>query len=375
MLRWMGLVVFVIAAVAAFFAWKSILHQDDAARNFVAAPAVIQETHVLTHRSRKSTTYSPEARYTYTYQGQPHTATQVLAASANGSQAWANSVLRRIDRAGAGIERPGAWASTAYVNPEHPEEAVLVRDYLPEPYFLGMLTLPACALGLCLLGGFIGGGRKRMEAVALDDSGWRLLLPYVEIGKALRSAWVCFAGFGLAVLPVPLHWTLRADQGGVPGAIFWGLAAGTIVGLGVVLYRRRSVSRHVSDARLHISPAPVRRGHPLSLAVDIDARVPLHVTRITARLLCTEHYREKRGSKTYTGTRKYHEQAVELGGGELVGTGKNVDGNGETMLNPDLPGSSDTLVKTYPYYTWEIQLKLELYNMVDYGATYPLEVA
>lgn len=93
---------------------------------------------------------------------------------------------------------------------------------------------------------------------------------------------------------------------------------------------------------------------------------------MTARLLCIEHYRERRGSKTYSGTRTYDEKIVELSGTEILAAGADADGAGEVLIGGYLPPTGSD--KTYPYYTWEIRLKVELQNMVDYNAVFPLDV-
>jgi hypothetical protein len=141
-----------------------------------------------------------------------------------------------------------------------------------------------------------------------------------------------------------------------------------------VAYRRWSVARHVSDARLRIRPAPMRRGEPLALEVGIDAYSPLRVTHMAARIVCVEHYKERRGNKTYYGTRTHAEKMTQLCGAAAVAAGSELTGQGEITVESHLPPTTDLAVKQYPYYTWEIRLKAALEGMVDYAAVFPLEV-
>jgi hypothetical protein len=90
--------------------------------------------------------------------------------------------------------------------------------------------------------------------------------------------------------------------------------------------------------------------------------------------MCNEHYREKRGSKTYYGTRPRTEKTVAFCGPATIPAGQELAGKAETLFDRDLPPTTDMTIKNYPYYTWEIRLVLELDGMVDYTAVFPLEV-
>jgi hypothetical protein len=376
MQRFMGLVILLAAGIGVYFCITNVLWQDRAIRHFVAVPAQILTTEVRTHRGGKGgPTYSPEATYSYTYNGQQHQSTRVLAISySTNNHAWAQDVLARIDGARGPRGPGGAWRSTAYVNPQNPEEAILVRDYSFLPYGFGMGTLLAAGVGAGMLAGVIGAGRGKMAAVALDDSGWQLLLPAVPVRRQYRNAVIWLIGGGIALLVMPAHWVLVAGQGGLTMFIAGAIALGVIASLGIVTFRRWSVCRHLSDARLRIKPAPMCRGEAFAMEVEIDAYAPLNVTEMNARLICTEHYKEKRGSKTYYGTRTRAEKTVELHGAGTVPAGEVVGGKGEVTFDRDMPPTTDITIKNYPYFTWELRLLLALEGTVDYTAIFPLEV-
>ena len=332
-MRILGFILLIAASIGAYFCVVNVLWQDDVVRRFVPVKAHLLSTDIRMHRGSKgSTSYSPEARYAYEYGGVRYESTRVLPISWNSSRSWAAGVLARIE-----LMPEGAGWATAYVNARNPQEAVLVRAYNVLPYALGMAALVAAAVGLGMLVGVISAGRTEMKAIALDDSGWQLLLPQRQLRRLVSNAVAWLIGGTLAVVVMPAHWLLVAGQGGVTGLVLGTIAAGIIAGLGIVAYRRWSVSRHVSDARLRIRPAPMRRGESLAMEVGMDAYAPLQVLAMKAKVLCIEHYKERRGQKTVYGTRTREEKAVELNGPGSVKAGEEIAGQGEVTFDTAAP--------------------------------------
>jgi hypothetical protein len=370
MLRFIGLLIFLAASVGAYFCGTSVLWQHDAIHNFVPVPAVLQRTEIVRqHHSKGSDTFSPEATYSYSFGGRAYTATRVLPSSGSASRSWAEGVISRIERAPGGGNR-----ATAYVNPRKPEEAVLVREYSFDVYGFGMIAASAAMVGLGMLVGVVGTGRSKMTAVALDDSGWQLLLPQLQMGKQFWRSVCWLIGATVALVGWPVHWVVIARQLGASAQIAVTIVLAVLAILGIVVYRRWSVSHHISDARLRIRPAPMRRGECFALDVGIDAYAPLSVTNMTAKVVCIEHYKEKRGNKTSHGTRDHAEKVVVLSGPATVKSGEEIAGQGEVTFDASVPPTTDLVIKNYPYYTWEIRLALVLEGAVDYAAVFPLEV-
>ena len=88
-------------------------------------------------RGNKGTSYKPVVVYNYRYQGNPYEASTVMPITISAGQAWAKSI--------ADTYRPGQ-VTTAYVNPDHPNSAYLVRRvslmpliFVAFPLFFGLL--------------------------------------------------------------------------------------------------------------------------------------------------------------------------------------------------------------------------------------------
>ena len=370
MQRFIGLIILLAAGIGAYFCITNALWQHRANRDFVPVPAQILDTHVgVHHGSKGSVSYSPEASYSYTYEGRQYQSSDVLAISSSASRSWAEGVLARIQRGPEGGPR-----ATAYVDPQNPAQAILVREYTFFPYGFGMGTLLGGAFGAGMLAGVIAPARNKMAAVALDDSGWQLLLPAEPLRRQYVHAVVCLLGGAAALLVMPAHWILIAGQTGLAAFISGAIALGLVAALAIIAYRRWSVCRHLSDARLRVKPAPMQRGEVFALELGADAYSPLRVRKTLARIMCIEHYQERRGGKTYYGTRTRADKGVELCAETTIPAGEEVAGKGEAVFDRELPPTTDITVKMYPYYTWEIRLVMELEGMVDYTAVFPLEV-
>ena len=115
---WLGAILLItLPGLLALVLIFSLLHQDNANRRFVPVDAVIHSTEIRRH-SGKSTTYSPEATYSYRVNGTEHTSTDVLATSNSSSHSWAEDMLSQIQRRG-----PAGPEGT----PEYQAAAELVR--------------------------------------------------------------------------------------------------------------------------------------------------------------------------------------------------------------------------------------------------------
>jgi hypothetical protein len=73
---------------------------------------------VATVRGDKGDTYKPVVMYNYSYDGMQYQASSVTPISISAGEDWARSIASRY--------RPGS-ATTAYVNPDHPNNAYLLR--------------------------------------------------------------------------------------------------------------------------------------------------------------------------------------------------------------------------------------------------------
>ena len=378
MKKFWGFLLLIGGLLLALLASTYITWQQHAIHDFIPVPAKILDASVAVHHGSKgSISYSPEITYSYDFNDHPYTSNQVLTFSANGDQSWADDILSRYG--GPTYQLTGIEAvpfrATAYIDRDNPSDSILVRDYSAQPYIFTTICLLVAAFGAGLLTQVIGTARTTMAALALDDSGWQLLLPTLNLRKSYRHAVGIFITMALVLLPPLFHWLLIANQRSFLTWLVTGILSIILLLFLILVIRRWNISRHISDPRLRVRPAPLRRGEPFSIELEADAFTPLRVTQARCRVVCTEYYKERRGSKTQVGNRKKGEQTAILSEKTEIPAGQLLTGKGELLFDSAAwPPSTDTGPKNYPYYTWAATVEIDLEGMVDYRGQFPLKV-
>ncbi len=360
-----GILLFLGGSIAAYFAVGSLLWQDRAVRTFIPTDAVVVFSRLEIHRG-KSTSYSPAVTYSYTFHDTSYRSTRVLPFAESGAASWAQPIVSRY---------PVGAKVTAYVNPAAPAESVLVRDYSTTPYVLSCITLFAAAAGIALLLGLVTPGSTTMRAVPLDADGWQLLLPSSTIRRRRRNVAILLLVSGVPTAAVLGHYLRVVRPLDVRNCLLLALLVLVPILVELTLFvRAHLLSRHISDARLQINPAPMNRYQPLQLRAELDAYYPLRVTSLRARVVCIEHFKERHGGKTTYGTRIHAEKTIQLAADATVPAGQILAGEGQVAVDPGSspPSRLPHAWGGYPSYTWEIRLNLALAGAPDYHAVFPL---
>ena len=366
-MRWFFGILFLVGGfIGACFAIDSVLWQQRAVQKFVPTDAIVLSSQVKIHRGR-STSYSPAITYSYTFGGQFYQSTRVLPFSEQGSSTWARSIVDHF---------PFDAKVTAFVDPADPAESVLLQVYTSTPYFLSALALAAAAAGMGLLTGILGPGRTTMQAVPLGSAGWSLLLPGKTIRRHRRDAALLLLLSGLPTAALLAHYLLVVRPVSTGGWVLIILLPVPIIIELMFLVRAYILARHISDARLQVNPAPMDLGHIIQLRAEIDAYHPLRVTSFLATIVCIEHYKEKSGNKTVYGARDHVEKTIDLAANISVPAGQLLSGEGQVQFDRNSPHGRDSrAVKSYPYFTWEVRIRLVLAGSPDYRVIFPLTAA
>jgi hypothetical protein len=368
-MRIFGVVLVVVGLLVGAGALMQAMEQDRAVREYVPVRAKVTASSYTRHRSKNSTTYTPDIQYRYT-----------VGDLLEGGHVYLGD---RVSVYGESFNSLGAINDfldhypvdalvMAYVDPQDGSKAVLVKRYAAEPYWFGWFGLYAALVGVMMTVGLTRTGPKGMRTVPLGE-GWELLLPRKNLKKRYRESLVWCVGTLAIAGVVAGHYLMKVRPYGVGGYVLLALVAGWVLWQAVRTWRRRAVSGSVSDARVQLNPVPVRREGPLALRVELDALKPLRVEEATARVVCTEHYQERRGNKTQVGTRVKGETAIPLCGAKQVAPGEMVEGEGTVELDPSWPGTSADQ-KHYPHYTWSVKVKVKLAGMADYAEEFVVEV-
>jgi hypothetical protein len=110
-------VIFLVTTIAlTYHSWQRMLKQREVAVRFVAVPATILSSEVVTRRSKSSKTYRNQIRYSYTVDGKTYTSDQIAFDYASGGQEEAKQIEAQF--------QPGVQV-TAYVDSADPGSATL----------------------------------------------------------------------------------------------------------------------------------------------------------------------------------------------------------------------------------------------------------
>ena len=372
----LGIVILLFATLISLVGINGIWDQHHAITTFIPVDAEITSAQATRHyHSKGADTYSPDISYQYRYNNQLYHETKVLPYPSQGDSNWAHAIVSEFQPPAAKLGPDGLPQTHAYIDPQNPSDAILLKRYAANPYLTTHFGLLGVGIAIGFFTGVIAGVRRKMSAIALDDSSWRLLLPTENLRRKCMNAtlwclWITLAGW----LPL-LHWYLAANQGGTYGALMGILAAALTLAFAAFAVMRWNITRHLSDARLRVNPVPMQRGQPLALELEADAYRALFLQSAAAKFRCIEHYKERRGNKTTAGTRIRFEHEVILSHAAKIEAGQPLLLKGEFACDTSPPPTTDiSAIKAYPHYTWEVRLHIELEHAPDYRAVFPLEV-
>ncbi len=339
-------------------------------------PAFILSANVNSRRSGKSTVHSPVIQYRYRFNNNTRESTSVLPFEETGSRGWAQEIVARYSplmnhRVGINADFRNANA-VAFVNPQNPKESFLVKEHSFTPYTLVLIPAALIGVGLLTLLRVIAGARDSMAAIALDASGWKLLLPDIALRKRFMNSVITLI-LSLALFsPIAIHYLLVTERVRIFPAIALSVLAILNLFLVISLLRAWWVHRGLSDARLTVNPAPASRDQSLQIQVEMDILAHGTLTKFVAALVCQETYQTQSGNKKTIATREYSRTSIVLLPETALVANQMLSGEGRFEISA---GSRPTVGGPgFPRYTWSIEILAHLKGAPDYKGTFPLTV-
>lgn len=294
------------------------------ARSWTQTPCRVIRSEVRSHSSDDGTTYSVHILYEYEFDSKKHRSDRYT--FMGGSSSGYKGKRRVVD------SYPAGKQALCWVNPERPHEAVLKRGFTPM-MLVGLVPLIFLAVGV---GGIFGVLRRRRRKLhARDQATW---LPDAKTQDAtIENVYAAPAAAGnepvvlrpktarwakcLGLLIFALFWNgicsiLFAEviEGFREGDPAWGMTLFSIpfalVGLGViiaVIYQLLAVFN--PRIQLQLGLGQIALGQQTSLAWQITGRVE-RLQAFSITLIGREQARYRRGTKTYTDKKTFHQQEL-----------------------------------------------------------------
>lgn len=248
-------------------------------------PVTLEHIEVQTHSGSDSTTYSLDARYHYTFSGQHHIGTRVgYDLGSDNLSDFHQTTARNLK-----------WASSrgqlyAWVNPDNPSEAYLVRDLRwKKMLFMGLFGLVFGAAG----GGIMFLGRKSSVPTS----------PEAAIYSGEKTGfWIfgfmSFMFFALslpAVLAIPDE--LEKNNRLILVVLLFPMVAAW---LGYMSWKSRRDWRYYGPAPLFLDPAPGQIGGDIGGRITLSRQLPGNDMRVTLQCLRVRISGGKNSSRSET---------------------------------------------------------------------------
>lgn len=353
-----------IPAVLMAVGVSMISTQQDRLARYLPVPAVIVQSEVRTSRGSKgSTNYHADIRYEYEINHLKLSATQLNAAGVTESgHDWAQGLVTAY---------PVGMKTTAWYDPDAPEEAFLQRYTAFDPYVFILFPMLFIYIGATAGAMMLRAGVKVRPPVALPEGGFELK-PQRSIASRLRVALfhtVLWWSVGLAAVG---HYLSVSDAASSGAMILSGIyfAAG-LFPLGSLLYFFL-LSRTVAEPRVSVDTDRFRLGEVFHVLIEQPVKMSAKIDALEVTLICTEHRKTSSGSKTSYTSHRMHEQKFNVLEKDVEApTGQPLSGLQKLVIPQSLPPTSSG---NYPYHDWHLSVVTKITGRPDYRGIFGIQV-
>ena len=204
-----------------------------------------------------------------------------------------------------------------------------------------------------------------MRAPPLDPAepnGWHTLLPSRQRRDTVREKAFLIVFIGLPTVLLAIQFVFAAHAAGSSGAPTWIFPAMAFALVWVQLFQLAWAQRllwAIGDPSLVVRPAPLQRGEPFFLRLEIETRRRLDTVNLEVRIICRESYIMHLGRRTMLATRVLGEQTITLERQGNAAAGATILGEGECRFDPARwPPSGRAGSSTFPQCRWEVCVNL-----------------
>ncbi len=359
----------VIPLVFVGVGYHMVQEQHQKITTFQPVPAEVQSAHVATIRSRDSdgdmrTSYKPVVRYRYEVDGRRHTSETVTVLDETMARFLAQGIVDRYAEGGQ-VE--------AYVNPEDPTDAFLLREYTFFPYVFMLFPMLFLAVGVGVGVGVVPWRRPPEPQPALGE--WYEVRPVRRLKDKRNAALIVAATWQILGYLAYGHYFRVAEP---PYGWFAVISTGVYIALGLIpigvfiyYYRLSAIMR---DATLLMDRPYARLGEDLTVCVMQDVFRNMHIDAVEATLICDRTSKRKRRRKTSISTHACHEDKATLLDSEDLQGGSTLEAQHTFRVPETQHPTSPQGFKEYPRYAWRVEVSVKIPNQPDYAATFPIDV-
>jgi hypothetical protein len=346
------------------------LDQHDKITSYVEVPATVVSTDIETHTStdsdgHTSTSYEPVVVYRYEYGGDSHEYDEVFPLGMSGGRGWAQKTLDQF--------KPGQPVP-AFVDPENPASAFLLKQYLFFPYLLTLfpMVFVSAGLGLALSA---GSSPKKPRTPIKRGSELYEVRPQSRIRDRTRAvALIAFLWFGVGALSLG-HYYVNATA---PYQTMAYVVTGIYVLLGMVpagsLLHYRKLGQNVADAKLYTQRDRFSVGDEVKVVFQQTFRRSLVVERGKLGLVLAVTTKTRSGNKTTISTSTAYQEWTTFMENQRVHAREPLQFAWAVTIPQEQGASTVGRRSGSRRYQWYFSLSIKLADSPDYNAKYPIIV-
>jgi hypothetical protein len=346
------------------------LDQHHKITSYVEVPATVLSTDIEAHTStdsdgHTSTSYEPVVVYRYEYDGGSYEHDEVFPLSMSAGRGWAQ---KTIDLFEVGQQ------TQAFVNPENPASAFLLKQYLFFPYLLTLFPMIFVSVGLGLALSAGSSPRKPRTPIQRGSDLYEVR-PQTRIRDRMRAvALIAFLWFGVGALSLG-HYYVNATAHYQTGAY---VVTGIYVLMGMVpagsVLHYRKLGQNVADARLYTHRDRFEVGDEVKVVFQQTFRRTLVVEKGRLGLVLEVTTKTRSGNKTTISTSKEYEEWTTFMENRRVAPGKPLEFAWSVQIPEDRSSSTVGRTGQTRRYHWQLELSIQLADNPDYKAKYPIIV-
>lgn len=260
---------------------------------------------------------------------------------------------------------------TVYYNAQRPGIAWLYADIDSMPFMMMLFVTPFWTIAAGVF--FLSGPVRVARPATPVGNGWHQLPVLSTRSDKLLNAWLLLVAACIPGTAIYLHTRIAPPWASVEMGIATMLYALFIGGMIAHVVYRVSALRSGREAVVLINAPAAVIGQPLAVRVEHDLRRAIPEATLEVGLHCRRDEKTSGGGKTAYSTDTSHDSWQLSRDVSGLAIGQPAVCEGELEFPPDARPSRAPDDRSYPRYTWTVQVRTRLRG-ADYKARFPIQV-
>ena len=260
---------------------------------------------------------------------------------------------------------------TVHYNAKRPGIAWLMADVDSMSYMMMLFVTPFWTIAVAVF--LISGPIRPARPATPVGNGWHQLPVQATRSDKLLNAWILVVATSIPGIAIYLHTRIAPPWASIEMGFATAFYALVFCGVLAHLFYRISALRSGREAVVLINAPAAVIGQPLAVRVEHDLRRAIPEATLEVGLHCRRDEKTSGGGKTSYSTDTSHDSWQLSRDVSGLAMGQPAVCEGELEFPPDARPSRAPDDKSYPRYTWTVQVRTRLPG-ADYKAKFPIQV-